>query len=322
MAKSPEQWLPNLRAQPAAAYATAVLLGGAAILAEAADDGQLITNPFIFVYPAVILASFISGFGPGVVTALLGAAGAVYFVLPPAGSAAVQRPVDWIATAIYLATTMLVALGFDRLRRSVEENRGLAEGRRVLLLELQHRVKNHIQLVSALLAVQAREAANPEIKDGLASARRRIMAVGSAYSNLYTPGTTVEFAGHLRRIARELESAFARPGLKMEVDAVEMPMNMDLLVPLTLIAGELITNTFRHAKIGPGSPPILIRFHTAGAKTYKLAVVAHGELPEDFTLETHSGLGLKIVAQLTRQIGATFAFDRKPVSFFVTFPMR
>ncbi len=322
MAMGPEQWLPNLRAQPAAGYALAALLGGIVVIAEAADDGRLVSNPFVFIYPAVILASFVGGFGPGFVTALIGGAGAVYFIFPPMRSVEMEAPLDWVATGIYLATTMLVALGFDRLRRALETSRSLAESRRVLLLELQHRVKNHIQLVSALLAVQARESANPETKSGLASARRRIMGVGSVYSNLYTPGATIEFAAHLRRLARELEHAFARPGLRTEVDAPETQMSMDLIVPLTLIAGELITNTFRHARIEPDAPPVLVHLQPAGNGRYKLSVVDHGELPEDFTLETHSGLGLKIVTQLCRQIGGQLGFERKPVAFFVTFPMR
>lgn len=322
MRKRLERVLPDLRGNPVAAYAIAALLGGAAVLVRVALDGQLAGYPFAFVYLAVILAGFIAGFGPGLVAAALGAAGAVHFNFTPEHSTLSVAPHDALAMGEYLVTTTFVAFGFDGLRRSAETNRTLAESRQTLLLELQHRVKNHIQLVSALLAVQARESANPDVKSGLANARRRIMAVGSAYSNLYTPGATIDFAAHLRKVTHELEIAFARPGLKVEIDAVEANMTMDMVVPLTLIAGELLTNTFKHARIAPDSPPVHVEFRAVEAGRYRLSVIDHGELPADFGLNTHAGLGLKIAEQLTAQISGTLDFTRKPVAFFVTFPLR
>jgi two-component sensor histidine kinase len=312
--------LPDLRARPPAAYATAVVLGGATVLLHALVDGRLTGHSFTLAYPGVILASFVAGFWPGIVTAAIGALGAGYFLLPPLHSLSVAAPQDWLALCAYMITTALVAFGFDSLRRAADANRGLAESREVLLLELQHRVKNHIQLVSALLSVQARESTNPDLKAGLAHARRRIAAVGSAYSNLYAPGATVEFAAHLRQVTQELESAFARPGLNVEVRADEAHMSMDLVVPLTLIAGEMITNTFKHAKIGPDAPPVLVEFRALDEDFYRLSVIDHGELPEDFSLKSHAGLGLKIAQQLAQQIGGTIAFERRPVVFCITFP--
>lgn len=322
MGRRIEERLPDLRGTPVVAYAIAALLGSVAVVARVSLGGELADYPFTFVYLAVILASFIAGFGPGLVAAAIGAAGAIYFNFTPRPVALMAATHDLLAMGEYLITTTFVALGFDGLRRSAEANRMLAESRQVLLLELQHRVKNHIQLVSALLAVQARESANPDLKSGLANARRRIMAVGSAYSNLYTPGATVEFAAHLRKVTHELETAFARPGLKVEIHAVETHMNMDMVVPLTLIAGELITNTFKHAMTAPDSPPVRVEFRAVDAARYRLSVIDHGELPAGFGLTTHAGLGLKIAEQLTRQIGGVLAFERKPVAFFVTFPMR
>jgi two-component sensor histidine kinase len=317
-----EERIPDLRGMPAAAYAAAAGFAVVAVLVRVALDGQLVGYPFAFVYLAVILASFVAGFGPGLVAAAIGAAGAAYFNAAPGGGTPAITPHDALAIGEYLVTTACIAFSFDGLRRAAETSRTLAESRQVLLLELQHRVKNHIQLVSALLALQARESSNPDLKSGLANARRRIMAVGSAYSNLYSPGTTIDFAAHLRKVANELEVAFARPGLKVEVDAAEAHLDMDMVVPLTLIASELITNTLKHAKISPDSPPVRIAFGRVDAARCRLSVIDHGELPADFTLGTHAGLGLKIAEQLSRQIGGTLDFERKPVAFFVTFPAR
>jgi two-component system, sensor histidine kinase PdtaS len=322
MRKRLEERFPDLRTRPAAAYAVAAALGLAAILVRAIIDANLSGYPFTFVFPAVILSSFVAGFWPGIVTAAIGAIGAAYLVFQPTQSVAIAAPHDWLAMGVYLFTSMLIALGFDRLRRSADMNRSLAENRQVLLLELQHRVKNHIQLVSALLALQARESANAELKAGLDHARRRIMAVGSAYSNLYAPGATVEFAAHLCQVTHELETAFARPGLKVEVRAVEAHMSMDMVVPLTLIAGELITNTFKHARIAPGSPSVLVEFRAVDERRYRLSVIDHGKLPDDFSLKTHAGLGLKIADQLAQQIDGVLDYAREPVTFCVTFPKR
>jgi two-component sensor histidine kinase len=89
---------------------------------------------------------------------------------------------------------------------------------------------------------------------------------------------------------------------------------------LSLIASELVTNSIKHAELGQGSPPINLSLMRHSATELCLTVQDHGDLPPDFDIETHAGLGLSIVRQLAAQIGGELQFRRDPISFYVVFP--
>ena len=77
--------------------------------------------PYLQFYPAVLIAAWYGGFGPGVVATVLSAVLAAYFYLPPIGLA-IADPVDWISLAIFIATGVAIA-ALNRRIRSAEASR-------------------------------------------------------------------------------------------------------------------------------------------------------------------------------------------------------
>lgn len=71
--------------------------------------------PYLQFYPAVLLAAWFGGFGPGLLATVLSGILAAYFYLPPVGLAIVDR-VDWISLAIFLATGVAIAVLNGRIR--------------------------------------------------------------------------------------------------------------------------------------------------------------------------------------------------------------
>ncbi|MBI3703943.1 MAG: PAS domain S-box protein [Rhizobiales bacterium] len=76
--------LRQVRASPIAAYGTAVGVVAAAILLRWAIGGSVVDGvPFITYYPAIIAATLIGGFWPGVLAIILSTVTAWYLFLPP-----------------------------------------------------------------------------------------------------------------------------------------------------------------------------------------------------------------------------------------------
>ena len=73
-----------------------------------------------------------------------------------------------------------------------------------LLMELQHRIKNHLQLMGAMLATHARATTNERIRARLVEAGQRLQVIASTYDNLYEPGAL----SPIQRVPR----GFALPG--------------------------------------------------------------------------------------------------------------
>jgi len=123
----------------------------------------------------------------------------------------------------------------------------------VLLRELQHRVANNLQMVTALIRIEARnvskataDAAHDDRFDRLAG---RIEAMALLYRSLSgeTAGDTVDLGTYLSGIASAVMQAHAVEGihLKLEVDSWLVSINVAL--PAGLVVNELLTNALKHA---------------------------------------------------------------------------
>ena len=126
-----------------------------------------------------------------------------------------------------------------------DKNRLLAE-KTVLAHELQHRVRNNLQLVYGMLRTQHKDG-QPDIN----SIARRVMTLAKVYDHLLGTGLTrtIDVGGYLKSLCagyRELEVGQGR-----DIDVVchtePLPLDLDTVTVLGLVTAELISNSYRHA---------------------------------------------------------------------------
>lgn len=126
----------------------------------------------------------------------------------------------------------------------------LIETKEVLLGEVNHRVKNSLQLVGSILSLQARSAPN-EAATLLQAASARVQAISSVHAALYHDDDvrTVDFRGYLHRFCTRLADALGagERGISVKIDAEPLSISADKAVPLSLIINELVTNSFKYA---------------------------------------------------------------------------
>jgi two-component sensor histidine kinase len=176
----------------------------------------------------------------------------------------------------------------------------------ILLKEVNHRVKNSLQVVSSMLHLQANAANDPALSERLREASTRILAVGRAYNRLAYNADyeNVDLVAYLREVVQDLESAVAP--CKVQFDApndIEFPADRAILV--ALIVNELILNAGRHAY--PDSPEGVIRLQLvlSDDKAVSISVSDDGiGLPADFDPALSKRLGTRIALGLAGQLGA------------------
>ena len=108
------------------------------------------------------------------------------------------------------------------------------------------------------------------------------------------------------------------------IDVVAEPMKwgMDFVMPVSLIASELIDNALRHG-LADGEGRIEVRLTREGDNYILRVTDTGGRLPADFDLQKYAsmGLGLQLATAMGRRIKATIRTERDPrTSFVVTFP--
>jgi PAS domain S-box-containing protein len=178
-----------------------------------------------------------------------------------------------------------------------------------LLAELNHRVKNNMQMLHALLRGAQRETENAEAEAVLHAACRRVGAMAAAQQVLYDAEKAAYFdtADFLRALCESVQYGFDESAvITLEPSAGTLPN--DAAMPLALILNELLTNAALHARRTDAPVAITVSLH-GDAHTNRLTVADNGPGFDPQTAR-HRASGLGLVAGLAAQLGGTLHIVR------------
>jgi two-component sensor histidine kinase len=205
----------------------------------------------------------------------------------------------------------ILGMAIERERQEQSLKTALAR-QQVLLKEITHRVKNSLAIVVSMLKVQAADVKNPEVTRHLEDAAYRISAVARAHERIHQGNDTdkLDLGIYLEQVCRDLDDAVATCNL--EVDAEHgIEIMTDRAIPIALITNELITNAAKHAHAGAPNGTVRVRLTRGRDDMLELSIRDRGVgLPQDFDLPKATGLGMRIVQALSKQLGADIAVRR------------
>jgi len=176
--------------------------------------------------------------------------------------------------------------------------------------EIHHRVKNNLQTISSLLRLQGRRLSSPEAKAAINESVRRIRTIALVHETLSREaGDDIAFVEILHPLARMAEESLQSPDrpvrFRVEGDGGKLPAG--IATPLAVVLTELFQNAVDHAFPTGGRPGAVVVVLANDGTTLSLSVVDDGTgLPDGFSLDTATGLGLSIVRTLvTTELGGT-----------------
>lgn len=197
-------------------------------------------------------------------------------------------------------------IGAVNMLVDISERKQAETSQRILLNELNHRVKNNMQMLQALLGASHRDTDNDQARVVLADATRRVAAMAAAQQVLYEQHRPTSFSAKdfLSSVCSTASNAFG-DGIVIEIEEAEGVLSNDVAMPLALILNELLTNAVKHGVNGGRTGKIAVGLADEG-EAFRLWVRDEGpgfKLTAN-TRRRSSGLGL--VTGLTRQIGGSF----------------
>src|SRR3984957_13874802 len=196
----------------------------------------------------------------------------------------------------------------------------------VLLKEVNHRVKNSLQVVSAMLLLQANSVGDAALTERLSEASARVNAVGRAYERLTYNADyeNIDLVEYLREIISDLEPTVAPS--KIQFDAPEeIQIAADRSILVGLIVNELVSNAGRHAYPDCPGGSIHVRLVRSDKDSIFVSVRDEGVgLPVGFDPTTSKRLGARIVNALSTQLGAEMTRLKSAVgtNFFLVIPLK
>jgi len=181
----------------------------------------------------------------------------------------------------------------DRIRATLEE-------KQVLLQELYHRTKNNMQVIIAMLSLQAAYSKDETYRKNARTMENRILSMSLVQEKLY----------HLKHLSRidlreyidDLVNLFSssyklRPGdVTFTLGGKPVPISIDAAVPCGLVLNELVSNSLQHAFVDGRKGRISIDAERTPEDLIVLSYADNGiGLPAGFGTGSHESLGYQLV---------------------------
>jgi two-component sensor histidine kinase len=196
-----------------------------------------------------------------------------------------------------------------RLQTEIGERKQRELDAMMLTNEISHRIKNNLQIVTTLIAHEARRT-SPSCVQGYKAMQARIGAIAELYDLISqsSRGDTVPLDSYLREIAKTMSASLlgGASDIKIEVKAEALDIEAERAVPFGLLVNELATNAVKHA-FRDGRGRIVLNVEQVGEQI-ELTVTDNGVGMK--TADSGNGLekhGADYVAMFVRQLGGTIA---------------
>ncbi len=241
------------------------------------------------------------------------------------------RYVDVISSFTYCMTFMALTImafkrSYNRERRNVEsKNKELSalysdllrknEQIKVLLKELNHRVKNNLQVVSDLLSLQARRTNDAVSIAALSEGKDRLMSMVLLHKKLYLDDSSdevnlKEYVGDLLRYLLG-DMTDGKNGIRIKSDIHDINITSQVAIPFGLILNEIVTNIRKHAFTGSeGSREITLICHRKdNSLTLDVQDNGTGFVSKAEPGKTGKGFGLELIDMLVAQLDGKWSID-------------
>ncbi|HEX2116436.1 MAG TPA: histidine kinase dimerization/phosphoacceptor domain -containing protein, partial [Alphaproteobacteria bacterium] len=206
----------------------------------------------------------------------------------------------------------LLGMAIERAQQQKSLNAALAR-QRVLLREMDHRIKNNLALVASVLNLQAREADDPLLTQHLDDAASRVRAIARAHDRLQqdVQVETLDVCGYIGRVCRDLDETIAHCRIEAACEA-RIEIATSRAISTAMIVNELVTNAAKYACRGGADDSIKVRLARKGPDRFTISVRDFGNgMAQPLEAGASKGLGKRLVGLLVRQLEGELAIHQR-----------
>lgn len=186
------------------------------------------------------------------------------------------------------------------------------EEKELLLRELNHRVKNNLNLIKSLIQLQIYRTENKTFKEEAEKLIGRIFSISLLHEQLYShrKGDYIDLKSYLERlilnmIPQEIDNPLTKA---THITLVSTPLILDRAILIGLIVNEVLTNSIKYAFLPPFSGRPSINLTTQVDRgTLHLSLEDNGV---GLNADDKGGLGMTLITSLTAQLGGISGFEK------------
>ncbi len=210
-------------------------------------------------------------------------------------------------------------------KRAEEQIRASLKEKEVLLKEIDHRVKNNLQVISSLLSLQARSVKGEQNRTLFRDSQDRVKSMALVHEQLYQSKdlAKIDFADYIEHLTTYLFRSYGVNSevITLQINVKDISLHVDTAIPAGLIVTELVSNALKYAFPAGQKGHIRIACRAATDGQVALMVSDNGVgLSKEMDFRKTDSLGLQLVCTLTDQLKGTIELDRNGgTAFTLTF---
>ena len=147
--------------------------------------------------------------------------------------------------------TLVIIRDITDRKTSESKIKNSLKEKEVLLAEIHHRVKNNMQIMSALLLLQKEKSTNEETIKILDVSSNRILSMALIHEQLYQfhDFTAINVGIYIQELSDKLNDHYSVDNKKINFEFImqNYSLGINTMIPFGLILNELITNSYKHA---------------------------------------------------------------------------
>ena len=207
---------------------------------------------------------------------------------------------------------------YDELQATNAKLKQSLETQTALLHEVDHRVKNNLQMVSSLVLLQSRAIPDEAIRRSLMDILSRIEALGTVHRRLYQSEDVSQFdvAEFVRDLVTDLVGVAARDRIAVNFHLATALVRAEDAAPIALIVNEVVTNSLKHAFPGQRSGRLMAEVSQMPGNL-KIAIADDG-IGDGVTGVSSSSFGTSLIRTLARQLKANVMWSNNEPGTRVT----
>ena len=211
-----------------------------------------------------------------------------------------------ITVAILLGLLFLSLLYFfNKNKKATRIIRAKNAENELLLKEIHHRVKNNLEMVKSLIALQSAQIEDSATKDAMIASQNRVQSMGIIHQKLYQGENlgSIEMKDYFLNLSEGILDTFnADDKVKIECAMDNLDLDVDTAVPIGLIVNELLTNALKYAFPEHKKGEISISLEKTENNHLKLKVADNGVGKVKGLAAKGTGFGSQLVRLLTQQL--------------------
>lgn len=212
------------------------------------------------------------------------------------------------------------------LEQLVDDKDGLLLEKDLLLKEVNHRVKNNLQIVMSLLQSQSGYMQNKQAQDAILESQNRVQSIALIHNQLFKTDKVaeIEMVSYIAELVHSLDYSINKGSnnVKMSFDIDAIMLDVSQAIPVGIILNEAVTNALKYAFPGERSGEIMIMLKEV-ADNIVMRIIDNGiGLPQNFELINADSLGMTLITGLASQLKGDFEIETaQGVTITVIFPV-